>query len=148
MKYIFILTLFLVFATHAFAYTLPYPSYMPGHKLYKISRFLDQAKAWWYWGVKSKIKYHASLADKYLVESKTLFEYQQYLLAVDALRRSNEQITAISSRSGEQMKAHTDVLERLKQMLPEEFLWQPEKETPTRLPLHILLDEALFIRNE
>ena len=148
MRYFILIIFFLASVSRVFAYTLPYPSYMPGHKLYRISRTLDKMKSFWYWGERSQTKYHASLADKYLVESKTLFEYQQYLLATDALKRSNEQVMKISSRSTEQMQAHKVILERLKLLLPEDFLWQPEKESPTQLLLHKLLDEAIQLRNE
>lgn len=148
MKYILLFFVYFAFVSQIFAYTLPYPSYMPGHKFYKISRLLDKAKSWWYWGTLGQRKYHSALSDKYLVEAKTLFEYQQYLLAVDALKRSNEHLMLISLRSNEQMKAHVDILYQLKQILPREFLWRPEKQEPTYLPLHQILDESIAIRNE
>lgn len=146
MKYFLLLFVYLTLVSHVFAYSLPYPSYMPGHKFYAISRIVDRAKAWWYWGSRGSIKYHSLLADKYLVEAKTLFEYQQYLLALDALKRSNEHVLLLSSRNPEQMKAHVETLERLKEILPKEFLWQPEKREPTHLPIADLLEEALFLR--
>lgn len=144
MRYLILLVMLLC-VPRIYAYTLPYPSYMPGHRLYKVSRIFDSLKSYWYWGTIAQSKYHRSLSDKYLVEAKTLFEYKQYLLAVDALNRSNEHIKTFSH---EQMKIHRDVLEQLKQALPKEFLWQPEKQTSTLLPLHKLLDEAIKLRNE
>lgn len=148
MKVILFLLIYLASVSGVSAYSLPYPSYMPGHKLYKISRFFDGAKSWWYWGSIGQRKYHSALADKYLVEAKTLFEYQQYLLGFDALKRSNQHVRPILVKSQEQMKAHRDILEGLKQIVPKEFLWQPEKKDPTYLPLHQILDEAIAVRNE
>jgi len=72
-------------------YVLPYPSAMPGNKLYRIMRIIDELKKPLYFGSITRYKYHLSLADKYLVEAKTLFEYKQYLLAVDALERSDRE---------------------------------------------------------
>lgn len=159
MKYLLVLAIYLTFVSRVFAHTLPYPSYMPGHKLYKASRLLDRVKEWWHWGTLSSFKYHLGLADKYLVEAKILFEYQQYLLAVDALKRSNEQITQLSplvikayqegkgvGQLGEAMNTHIETIERLKQTLPKEFVWQPEKQESTHLPLHELFDEAIAVR--
>lgn len=148
MKYLIFLLIYLASVSLVSAYSLPYPSYMPGHKLYTVSRFIDTLKSYWHWGTIAQFKYHRYLADKYFVESKILFEYGQYLLAVDALKRSDEQFMMTSPKVLEQMKAHRDILKRLKQMLPEEFLWQPEKQPPTLLPLHRLLDEAIELRNE
>lgn len=148
MKLILILFVYLISVSSTHAYTLPYPSYMPGHKLYKISRFLDSAKSWWYWGKIGQKKYHSALADKYLIETKTLFEYKQYLLGVEALRRSNEHVSFISSVSTEQVKEHVKILEQLKQTTPKDFLWEPEKQGPTYLPLHNILDESIAIRHE
>lgn len=76
-------------------YVLPYPSVMPGNKLYRITRIVDQLKKYWYFGNIAQIKYHLGLSDKYLVEAKTLFEYKQYLLATDALKRSSDQFSQI-----------------------------------------------------
>ena len=141
------------------AYVLPYPSYMPGHKLYRMSRVLDQLKDYWYWGNIAQFKYHLGLADKYLVEAKTLFEYDQYLLAVDSLKRSNQNVQFLPSfiqkakEEGkdtvqlatifqEAMGVHTLVLQELEARLPGEFTWQPEKEAPTVIPIAHLLIQA------
>jgi len=82
-------------AVFASSYILPYPSYMPGNKLYRISRFIDSISRYWYWGNLSNIKYHQKLSDKYLVEAKVLFDYGQYFLGVEALKRSNEEIKLV-----------------------------------------------------
>src|SRR5450759_4493421 len=76
-------------------YVLPYPSYMPGSSLYKVSRVVDRLKFYWSWGNIAQIKYHLALSDKYLVEASTLMEYKQYLLGVDALRRSDAEFTKL-----------------------------------------------------
>jgi len=145
------------------AYVLPYPSYMPGNKLYRISRFTDVVKQYWYWGNIASLRYHLSLADKYLVEAKTLFEYKQYLLAADALSRSSahfEQLpmylkkAALEKKDITQLKvvlqgattAHIAILESSLQALPDTFEWQPEKSESTVLPLGRLLRDAIRLR--
>lgn len=141
------------------AYTLPYPSYMPGNTLYKISRILDVVKNYWYFGSVAQIKYHLMLSDKYLVEAKTLFEYKQYSLALGALRRSTEQfemlpqyvkkaivenkdVTSIVSSLRESSGMRIVLLQLMKDSLPEQFLWEEEKEAPRQLLLHSEIDDA------
>ena len=148
--------------THA-DYVLPYPSYMPGNKIYRISRIADTLKSYWYFGNIAKVKYHLGLADKYLVEAKTLFEYKQYLLAVDALRRSSDHFKTLpvflKNARGEgkdisQQKRtvndaadlHIRVLEQAASAVPDEFLWQPEKAESTVLPMSSLIREAKSLR--
>jgi len=142
------------------AYVLPYPSYMPGNKLYRISRLIDTINKFWYAGNIAQVKYHLSLSDKYLVEAKTLFEYKQYLLAVDALHRSREEFDAIpfyvaqGKKEGKDMSmfeqiisdatiAHREVLDMLKNQLPKDFYWQPEKSQGTNLSIEKELDTVL-----
>src|SRR5438876_8559854 len=76
-------------------YVLPYPSFMPGNKFYKISKIIETFEKWWYWGSIGQTKYNMQLADKYLVEAKTLFEYKQYFLALKALRQSDAYISKV-----------------------------------------------------
>ena len=142
------------------SYVLPYPSYMPGNKLYKISRIADQLKEYWYFGNIAKTKYYLALSDKYLVEAKTLFEYKQYFLALDALDRSskyvqrlhvliltskqeNKDISSMLPIIREYILVHESILNTLKNQLPSEILWQPEKQSSVLLPLHELLDAAI-----
>ncbi|KKQ34478.1 MAG: hypothetical protein US50_C0047G0005 [Candidatus Nomurabacteria bacterium GW2011_GWB1_37_5] len=144
-------------------YVLPYPGYMPGNKLYKVSRLFDKFGSYWHWGAIASFKYYLALSDKYLVEAKTLFEYKQYLLAVDALQRSNEHFQRLpqlltrvteeekdarklTARTTEAAVAHIQVLEKLKNELPAEFTWSPEKQNATTLKLEQLLDEAMSLR--
>lgn len=143
-------------------YMLPYPSYMPGNKLYKITRIVDQFKKYWYFGNIAQIKYHLGLSDKYLVESKTLFEYKQYLLAVDALKRSSDQFSQIhqyvkkAEAEGEDMQSlkktiteasdvHSAVLEQLLQITPKEYEWKPEKMSSEQLQIHNDLQNAITV---
>ena len=156
--------IFSIFPSSVYAdYVLPYPSYMPGNKLYKPSRLLDAIQVFWYWGNIASAKYHLRLADKYLVEAKTLFEYRQYLLGVEALRRSDKQIPYIKQYLGlaekegkdidhlrtlmvSGMDAHIKTLERLLGELPSDYQWVPEKQSPTSINFTQLLQEAIAAR--
>jgi len=146
-------------------YVLPYPSYLPGNTLYRISRIIDRAKNYWYWGTIAQIKYHIGLSDKYLVEAKTLFEYKQYLLATDALQRSDTEISGLSTqirvgiREGKDMSSqksilsdamqvHITTLKLMKKQLPSEFQWTPEKVAPTNLSIGLLLDTSIGLRQK
>lgn len=154
-KKLLVVALFFVLPQYVRAeYVLPYPSYMPGNKLYRFSRLIDRIRQPFYFGNISSYKYHLSLADKYLVEAKTLFEYKQYLLATDALARSDAEF-AIAKRKvirnfvtqfQEASRAHQVVLNRLQKELPEQFLWTPEKDNPTSLPLKDLINTSITIR--
>ena len=146
-------------------YVLPYPSYMPGNKMYRVMRVVDQVKRYWYWGNIAQVKYHQSLADKYLIEAKTLFEYKQYLLAADALTRSDSQVEAIVPfidkarqqgidtkllRTGlaEEMSVHLSVLKVMNVLSPKEFVWTPEKAKPTDLHIGTMLEHSFALREE
>ena len=123
-------------------------------------RLLDETKRYWYWGTIGNIKYYMMLSDKDLVEAKTLFEYKQYLLALDALDRSNKNIhrlrslVLLSEREKkdissllpiiqEDMFVHESILNTLRNQLPMETLWQPEKQSSVLLQLHQSLDAAI-----
>lgn len=144
-------------------YVLPYPSYMPGNKIYRVTRIIDRIKKPLYFGSLGRYKYHLSLADKYLVEAKTLFEYRQYLLAVDALERSDREFASAAPyvsrgmKEGKDMRiyarnlqdasdVHISVLENLKEMLPASFEWRPEKTSATNLRLADMLDVSVALR--
>ena len=91
------------------------------------------------------------MADKYLVEAKTLFEYEQYLLATHALDKSNfhwQKIDASQKKEVFQTAAskHQEVLSNLARELPEEILWQPEKQAAEKLEINKLLKKSLEIR--
>src|ERR1700749_87312 len=87
-----IATFFLSFTQVASAdspYVLPYPSFMPGTIFYKIDRVIEIFEKYWYFGDFGQFTYNLKESDKYLVQAKTLFEYQQYLLAMVALQQSD-----------------------------------------------------------
>lgn len=145
------------------AYVLPYPSFMPGNKFYRVSRFTDEVKRYWYWGNLSSYRYYLGQSDKALVEAKTLFEYNQYLLAINALERSNaalqrvpdtlkrakdegKNIEKYDREFGEAMEEHKKIIGKLFGELPEEFIWRPEREKPQTLRIHEELNRALLLR--
>jgi hypothetical protein len=134
-------------------YVLPYPSFMPGNKLYRISRLIDVMKKYWYFGDIAQFKYRLTLSDKYLVEAKTLFEYKQYLLGFDALKRSStEWQKAVPTTPSmllsyqEAAKKHIEVLERMD--VPDNFLWSPEKSASSKLPLRGEIENAIQLRKK
>ncbi|MEK7073759.1 MAG: DUF5667 domain-containing protein [Patescibacteria group bacterium] len=144
-------------------YVLPYPSYMPGNKHYKISRFIDKIRQPFYFGNLSSYKYHLSLADKYLVEAKTLFEYKQYLLASDALARSDSEfakttqfllgarqerkdISAFVRQLAQASALHTEILLRMNEVLPPSYEWKPEKSDAIQLSIADMVRESVMVR--
>lgn len=145
------------------AYVLPYPSFMPGNTLYRVSRFVDEVKRYWYSGNLSSYRYYLGQSDKALVEAKTLFEYRQYLLAVNALDRSNaalqrvpetlqwakaegKNIEKYEREFGEAMEEHKTIIGKLFGELPEEFIWRPEREKPQTLRIHEELNRSARLR--
>ncbi|KKU83694.1 hypothetical protein A2973_00820 [Candidatus Gottesmanbacteria bacterium RIFCSPLOWO2_01_FULL_49_10] len=144
-------------------YVLPYPSYMPGNRFYRISKFVRLAKRWWCWGNIASLGYYLDLTDSEIVEAKTLYEYKQYLLATDALKESNNAVqqiplylgqgikegkdmSEIKARVIEAMKKHREVLESIQKTTPVEFDWTPEKGKPTKLRIAINIEESIQIR--
>ena len=103
------------------------------------------------------------MADKKLVESKTLFEYKQYALAMNALHESTVQVTSIprllesaavqgidmkkfNTTICEQMIVHQEVLQQLRTSLPLAFTWQEEKKDAVNLPIGEAIDTAMTAR--
>lgn len=148
---------------HVFAqsnYVLPYPSYMPGSPLYKLHRGWEIISKYWYFGNFSQFVYNLKLSDKYLVEAKTLFEYKQYLFAYGALKKSDEYFDKaflfLDKARGEgkntekkevlfreAAQKHIEVIQKIKQSVPETFMWKPEKEKETLLSIWEKLDKAI-----
>ncbi len=141
-------------------YVLPYPGIMPGHKLYRLEQAIDYLNQYWSFGNFSHHQYELKLADKKLIEAKTLFEYKQYLLAVKALSESNKHFLEASlylRKAGDEGKditvkmanltaaaeKHVQILQELGEKQPEEFLWQPEEGTATHLFLRAAIMEAI-----
>ena len=159
------LTLHVATPTHSYAqeYMLPYPSYMPGSTLYPISKIVDRIQWYWHFGSISRAKYHTHMSDTYLVEAKTLFEYGQLKLAVDALQRSDEHfvkallyVRSIDQEQkdrGEQRAilvsqatVHSNVLNELLDNTPEEFTWVDEEKEPVELPIHFSIKTSSELR--
>lgn len=147
------------------SYVLPYPSAMPGSSLYKINLVKDEILKYWYFGNFGQFKYNLKLADKYLVESKTLFEYGQYLLAIRALHKSDdyfrktEKFLSKAKSEGKNIevnrsiqknsaKKHIEVLKKISQELPENFEWNPEKDKPSSLHLRKEINNSISTREK
>lgn len=163
---IFILLLFVVSSRVVLAssnYFLPYPSAMPGGIWYKIDLVKEKLMQFWYFGDFGQFKYNLAESDKYLVQAKTLFEYNQYLLASQALTKSDNYFRKIepSLISASQHKKqiqdkvnllsdaankHIEVLEQLKTIVPASFVWKPEKQGSTTLDLLDQLNSSIEIR--
>lgn len=144
-------------------YVLPYPSFMPGSKLYKLHLIWDALERYWHFGSFGQFKYNLKQSDKYLVEAKTLFEYKQYLLAYNALKKSdkyfidtrvaldqaesqNKDITQKQNLLKNAALKHIDWLDSIKRIIPDKFTWRPEKESETDLGLKGAVEEAIKIR--
>ena len=157
---IFLLSTQFVFADSQ--YVLPYPSSMPGSFLYKLRVITEPLFKLWYFGDLARFKYDLKQSDKYLVEAKTLFEYKQYLLAVDSLKKSDNYFEAAKKdlKIAEKRKniqeqelilkeaslKHIEIIEWLRQNTPETFFWRPEKTVPTNLNIWRNLDASIKIR--
>lgn len=163
---VIILFLFCVLTSSAFAkseYVLPYPSTMPGSIFYKVSLVKEKVMQYWYFGNFGRFFYNLKQSDKYLVEAKTLFEYNQYLLGFQALQKSNQYFFKTklylikAQREGKDISEnnnilsdaslkHAEVLTDLSVRLPESFIWTPEKAKPTNLNLKNIIEESIEIR--
>lgn len=168
--YLFVLVflLFFLFKTPVFAqssYVLPYPSSMPGSLSYKIHFVFEAISKYWYFGDFGQFGYNLKMTDKYLVETKTLFEYKQYLLAYKALKKSdsyflkirpsllkaekeNKNITNKRSILKEASKKHVEILEKIDLETPDTFIWKPEKSIPTILHLKKAFSDSIFLREK
>lgn len=146
-------------------YVLPYPSAMPGSKLYLLHQLEERLLKYWYFGEYGRFTYNRQLADKYLVEAKTLFEYKQYVLAMDALSLSDSYFNAMQRtlfdtqkmKNGRVEKValmhdaalkHAETLDIMRKSLPEIFIWQGENEEAKRLNIQSALDRSISIRKE
>lgn len=152
-----------VFASSS--YVLPYPSAMPGNKLYKLKIILERVENYWYFGNLSQFKYNLSMSDKYLVEAKTLFEYNQFLLAYGALQKSDNYFSKapgflyLAKKEGKNViekqnilrsasEKHQEVLRLLEKDLPEVYKWTPEKEKSSTLYIKNSIEKSIGIRRE
>lgn len=170
-QYFFIIVLIFYFLANVplvFAespYVLPYPSAMPGSFLYKLNLIQEELLKYWYFGDFGQFKYNLSQSDKYLVESKTLFDYKQYLLAHRALlksdsyfkkigpvltqaRKNNKNTADKEKILKEAAQKHIEELMKLKSALPSSFEWKPEKEKPQILKFHEEIEKSIIIRQK
>lgn len=118
---------------------------------------------YWAYGDFGQFSYNLQASDKYLVEANTLFAYNQYVLALDALEKSNsfytkvkpalvsarihhKDIQAKSDLLKQAAKAHITVLTHLEKELPSTFVWEEENQKPQILPLHSDIQDAIHLR--
>ena len=155
----------LIFPSSIYAsdYVLPYPPVMPGGTMYKIRLLTEEVKRIWSFGSLSQFKYNLEQSDKYLVQTKVLVEYKQYLLGYESLQKSNQffeksryfvneaklerkDISAQEKTLHTAAEKHSEVLNKLKNEVPSEFNWTPEKSLATQLRIHELIDTSINIR--
>lgn len=120
---------------------------------------------YWYFGSFGQFDYNLKESDKYLVEAKTLFEYQQYLLGYNALEKSNsywvqtlpqlQKAKQEGKDTGEKKLLlheaaikHTEVLQKMMEETPNDFYWSPEKTPASLLPIHQLIEKGREERKE
>ncbi|HSX40465.1 MAG TPA: hypothetical protein VLF68_02530, partial [Candidatus Saccharimonadales bacterium] len=123
----------------------------------------EKLMQFWYFGDFGAFEYNLKESDKYLVEAKTLFDYQQYLLAYNALKKSDDYFLKIkptinkAQRSGksivneqktfsEAAQKHIEVLSKLESDVPATVVWQPEKQAATNLDLKTAIETSIKIR--
>ena len=140
-------------------YILPYPSMMPGSIWYKIHSVQESLMKYWYFGDFGQFEYNLKEADKYLVEAKTLFEYNQYLLGYDALLKSDrffrntkpflvraqedgKNISEKNTILKQAAQKHIQTLEKMKNGVPSTFTWSPEKGPATQLNLSTAINNS------
>lgn len=144
-------------------YVLPYPPQMPGSYVYKFRIIGEKIQKLWSFGSLSQFSYNLKLADKYLVQAKTLFEYKQYLLGYESLKESDiffkDAISSLNTAKVEKKDItektkifksaslkHIEVINILQTVLPEEVNWIPEKTASTKLLLRNAIKNSLEIR--
>lgn len=138
---------------------------MPGSIFYKLHSVWEEVMKYWYFGNFGQYKYNLNKADKYLVEAKTLFEYNQYILALTALQKSDIYFSYIQENLYKGIKEkrniddkqsllksasakHIEVLSAIKKQLPEQFIWEAEKENAKILNLWESLGQSIKIREK
>src|SRR5260221_10309515 len=160
---IFCLLYIFTFKANAISpYVLSYPSTMPGSVYYKMHLVLEAFMEYWYFGNFGKFEYNLKESDKYLVEAKTLFEYNQFLLGYNALKKSDtyfqktkpflmraqkegKNISEKNNMLRQAAEKHIETLEKIKTEVPPTILWQPEKALSTNLNLLDSINQAELI---
>ena len=166
--FLIVVVLLCISATKCFAsssYVLPYPSTMPGSIFYKVHLAEEKLLQYWYFGNFGQFLYNLKESDKYLVEAKTLFEYNQYLLGYSALEKSDlyfektlpflvyakkerKNISDNRTMLSEASKKHIEVLLKITSEVPETFNWTPEKSSATELKLFDAINNSIAIREK
>jgi len=133
---------------------------MPGGFAYKMHLVWEKLIQYWYFGSFGQFDFSLKESDKYLVEAKTLFEYNQYLLGYNALIKSNLYFAKIDNfltsaqnegKNISEKKAlflqatlkHIEILKKIKNETPSEFRWNPEKSSETKLEIWNLIDNSI-----
>lgn len=147
------------------SYVLPYPSFMPGSPFYKLNLIKEEILKYWYFGNFGQFTYNLKQSDKYLIEAKTLFEYKQYFLAYNALKKSEKYFSDIypallraknENKNIVQKEAilkaaalrHIEVLNVIKEQVPRQFVWRPEKSSPTTLNFHSEIEKSIKVKKQ
>ena len=167
-KLLFVFLFFFISLQTSYAsssYVLPYPSTMPGGISYKVHLVWEKIMQYWYFGDFGSYEYNLKQSDKYLVEAKTLFEYNQYLLGFAALQKSNTYWVKIlpflenAKKSGKNITdkreelrqaaaKHIEVLQKMQNDTPAEFTWTPEKNPSSVLNIHALINTTISLRQK
>jgi len=138
---------------------------MPGSIFYKVHLVEEKLLQYWYFGNFGQFYYNLKESDKYLVEAKTLFEYNQYLLGYNALKKSDlyfektlpflmnakkerKNISDNRTLLSEASKKHIESLLKIKSEVPETFNWTPEKSSATELRLFDAINNSITIREK
>lgn len=165
--FLFSLILFFFSSTISFAtsYVLPYPPAMPGSTSYKIHLVWEKLLQYWYYGDFGQFAYNLKQSDTYLVEAKTLFEYNQYLLGYAALQKSNaffantlphlleakkhgKDIAESQAMLANAAAKHIEVLQKMKDQTPATIVWNPEKAASSTLQMHQLFEQSVSERQK
>lgn len=141
------------------SYVLPYPSFMPGHKFYRVEEIFDRLYGFWCFGNLARFKCDSKMADKKLIEARILFEYGQLSWGIGAIQKYRLYLSrtflALEMASGEgknvsqkkeifiaALDKHQEVLGEILGKTPETFYWQEEKEEGKTLTIKQTLDLA------
>ena len=163
---LFTLMFYPISAYASSSYVLPYPSTMPGSLFYRPRLLLEVLQKYWYFGNFGQFKYNLKESDKYLVEAKTLYEYNQFLHASTiSLKKSDEYFEGtlsflikaqnegkdiLQNRKilAEASTKHIEVLKKLLNELPQEFEWKAEKEKPIFIHISKEIEKSISIREK
>lgn len=144
-------------------YTLPYPPQMPGSIMYKVRLLEEKIQSFWNFGNYASFQFNLTMSDRYLVQTKTLLEYKQYLLAREALQTSDTYFKRImppvvqAAKEGRDVsdeknllvaasRKHIEVLEYLKDDTPMTVEWVPEKTKSTTINFNDLITKSINMR--